>query len=281
MTSVNENTTPSSGKVLAKSLGFSLLMVLVFTLVANLLPQIEGEASVEEELELGALTMDSFVALGETLFSGKGTCTLCHNNMGRAPDILAQNMVGAANERLADSRYQGQATDAESYLHESMVDPGIYVVAGFGKKGSNDSESPMPAVHKAPIQLSEVEIGAIIAFMQAKDGNDVTVPLPTDAPAAEPSAAGPPAAAVSAEEALAKFGCTACHAVLDSEAGLGPSLRTVGVKLSVDEIRQSIIDPNAVIADGFSGGMMPPNFADQMMVKELEMIIHFLAEQKG
>lgn len=28
MTSVNENTTPSSGKVLAKSLGFSLLMVL-------------------------------------------------------------------------------------------------------------------------------------------------------------------------------------------------------------------------------------------------------------
>ncbi|MCK5640026.1 MAG: c-type cytochrome [Gammaproteobacteria bacterium] len=275
-----ENSAPSSGKILALSLGFSLLMVLVFTLVANLLPQIEGEASVEEEVELGALTMDSFIALGETLFNGKGTCTLCHNAMGRAPDILAQNMVGAAEERLADSRYKGKATDAESYLHESMVNPGIYVVAGFGKKGSNDTVSPMPAVHKAPIQLSEVEIGAIIAFMQAKDGNDVTVPLPTDAPVAEAEPEAP-AAATSAEEALGKFGCTACHSVLESEATLGPSLKIVGRKLTAEEIRQSIIDPNAVIADGFSGGMMPANFADQMMVKELEMIIHFLAEQKG
>ncbi|MCK5921474.1 MAG: hypothetical protein KAG66_11075, partial [Methylococcales bacterium] len=76
---------------LAKVLGFSFALTLVFTLVANMLPQVEGEAPVDEEIDLGELTMDSFIATGESLFSGKGTCTLCHNDLGRAPDILALN----------------------------------------------------------------------------------------------------------------------------------------------------------------------------------------------
>ena len=244
----NKGEIKSGSNVLAKSLGFSLALTLLFTLVANLLPQVEGEAPVEQEVDIGALTVESFAALGESIFAGKGTCTLCHNAMGRAPDILALNMVATADERLKDERYKGNASGAESYFRESMVDPGIYVVKGFGKKGSNDTISPMPAVHKAPIELSDVEIGAVIAFMQAKDGNDVTVPLPTvplpgEPPVAEaePAAGAAPVAAASAEEALGKFGCSACHDILGSGASLGPSLTTVGARLSVDEIRQSFL----------------------------------------
>ncbi|MEH6626641.1 MAG: c-type cytochrome [Motiliproteus sp.] len=265
---------------LPKVLGFSLALTLVFTGVANLLPQVEGESPKEEKVDLGALTMESFVALGESTVSGKGTCTLCHNDLGRAPDILALNMVATAEERLADSRYQGKATDVESYLRESMMDPGVYVVAGFGKKGSNDTESPMPAVHKKPIELSRVQIDAVIAFLQSKDGNDVTVALPTDAPAetvAAPAAA--PAAAASAEEAVAKYGCSACHTIFDTESPVGPNLTTVASRLSVDEIRQSIINPSAVIVEGFPP-IMPPNFAERMTVKELELLVAKLAEMK-
>jgi hypothetical protein len=205
--------------------------------------------------------------------------------MGRAPDILALNMVETSVERMADSRYQGSSTDVEAYLRESMLQPGIYVVQGFGKKGSNDTESPMPTVDKAPIQLSELEINAVIAFMQAKDGNSVTVALPTET--ATPTTSQPettvqisePVIAETAEVALVKFGCTVCHSILETESPVGPDLQTVASRLSVEEIRQSIVDPNVVIAEGFPP-IMPTDFADKMKVKELDMIVQFLAGGK-
>ncbi len=273
---MNAEFKPTSG-VLVKSMGFSLVLALLFTLVANLLPQVEGEAPVEKEVDLGALTVESFTALGETIFTGKGTCTLCHNALGRAPDILALNMVATAGERLKDERYQGKASDAESYLLESMLEPGLYVVSGFGKKGTNDTESPMPAVHKPPIELSEIEINAVIAYLQAKDGNEVTVPLPTEAPAAEAELVEPAGPAGTVEEVVARFGCQACHKVFGSGGDLGPGLEQLGKRFTVDQIRQSIIDPDALIAEGFPAGVMPQDFAEQMMVKELEMLVAYLA----
>ncbi len=274
------NKTKAPRGVLAKSMGFSLALALLFTLVANLLPQVEGEAPVEQKVDLGALTVESYAALGETLFSGKGTCALCHNDLGRAPDILAINMVEVANQHMQDERYKGSATDAESYLHESMVDPGIYVVKGFGKKGSNDTISPMPAVDKPPIELSEIEINAIIAFLQAKDGHDVTVTLPTEAPAMEtasPEAAGP---AGTIEEVVAKYGCQACHKILGSGGDLGPDLDQMVARFTREEIRQGIITPDVVIAEGFPPGVMPQDFAEQMMVKELDILVDYLVDSK-
>ena len=267
----------SGGNVLAKSMGFSLGLALLFTLVANLLPQVKGEAPVEQEVDLGTLTIESFVALGESIFTGKGTCSLCHNDLGRAPDILAVNMVEVAIQHLKDERYKGNADDAESYLHESLIDPGIYVVKDFGKKGSNDTISPMPAVNKAPIELSEIEINAVIAYLQAKDGNDVTVPLPTEAPATE-MPLEKPIAAGTIEEVVRKYNCQACHKVLGSGGDLGPDLEQVGMHLSPEQIRQSIIDPDVEITKGFPPGVMPQNFAGQMRVKELDMLVTFLAD---
>lgn len=284
MTDWRENTQePASGDhVLAKVLLFSIALALVFTLVANTLPQVEGEAPEETELELGAMNMDAFITLGESLFSGKGTCTLCHNALGRAPDILAIDMGGTARERLADERYQGKAGDVEAYLRESMVDPGAYVVRGFGKKGTNDTVSPMPAVDKPPIQLSDIELDAVIAYMQAKDGNAVTVSLPTESAAPEPVPGEPAAApATTAQEAIGKYGCAACHTMLGTESPVGPELGSVGARLGLEEIRQSIIDPNAVVPDGTVPNVMPADFADRMTARELEMIVQFLAKQQG
>ncbi len=269
----------SGGNVLAKSMGFSLGLALLFTLVANLLPQVKGEAPVELEVDLGALTIESFVALGESIFTGKGTCSLCHNDLGRAPDILAFNMVAVAIQHLKDERYKGNATDAESYIHESLVDPGIYVVKDFGKKGSNDTISPMPAVNKAPIELSDIEINAVIAYLQAKDGNDVTVPLPTEAPVEEMQLEER-IAADTIEEVINKYNCQACHKILGSGGDLGPDLEQIGMQLSPEQIRQSIVDPDVEITKGFLPGIMPQNFAEQMRVKELDMLVTFLVDSE-
>lgn len=277
------NINQQCGHVLVSVLGFSMALVLLFTFVANILPQVEGEAPVDKKVDLGALTMDGFVSMGEELFRGKGTCTLCHNNLGRAPDILALNMVDIAAERMADERYQGAASDDAGYFLESMVDPSIYVVASFGKKGSNDSESPMPVVNKAPLNLSAIEMDAIVAFMQAKDGGEVTVDLPAEAPVADNSSATggstAPAPAATGEEAVGKYGCAACHVINGAGGDLGPDLTGLGGRQDGLAIQQSIVDPNAVIAEGFVQGLMPADFGDKMTVKELSMIVELLQGQ--
>jgi len=275
------------GSVLGKVLGFSVGLTLVFTLVANLLPQVEGEAPVEETIDLGSLTPESFAALGENLFNGKGTCTLCHKPapLGRAPDIKGEDLVAISAERMADERYQGAAQDAEGYIRESMLDPGAYVVKGWGVAGSDDTVSPMPKVDAAPIELADVEVNAIIAYLESKDGNDITVELPTEAPVVEASsgdaaAAGAPPPAETAEAAIKKYGCQACHTLLGSSSPVAPVLDTVGARLNRQQIQQSIIDPGAVIAEGFTN-MMPADFADKMTVRELSMIVELLASSGG
>jgi len=270
--------------VLIRTLGFSLALMLTFTAVTYVLPQMKGEAPEDRDVDVAALTMESFVSLGAELFMGKGTCTLCHNQLGRAPNLLALNVVNTSLERIEDPLYLGDAMDAASYVRESMLDPNIFVVRGFGKKGSNDTESPMSAVDKPPIQLSDVEISAIIAYLQAKDGNPVTVALPaqTTAPLVavdEKTEPAKPMLAQNAEEAIAKYACAACHAVLDTEAAIGPSLNDVGKRLTIEQIRDSVITPNAVIAEGYPPVM--PDLSEKMMVKELELIVRFLAEQTG
>lgn len=272
--------------ILFKVLAFSIGLTLVFTLVANLLPQVEGEAPVEKEIDLSALTPESFAALGEALFAGKGTCALCHKPppLGRAPDIQGENMVEMAEHAMADERYKGAAKNAEEFIRESLVDPSAYVVKDWGVSGSNDTISPMPKVDAAPIELAAVEIDAIIAYLQHKDGHDITVELPTEAPAAVETATasggGAPAPAATAEEAIKKYGCQACHSMLGSTSQVGPSLEDVSSHLSAEQIRQSILDPTAVLTEGFTD-MMPRDFAEKMTVKELSMIMDSLLGANG
>ena len=99
-------------------------------------------------------------------------------------------MHATSEQRLKDSRYKGKAKTGEEYLRESMMEPSIFVVAGFGKAGTNDSESPMPQISGPAVGLKPAEINAVIAFLQTKDGGKATVPLPTGADAAPAPAAG-------------------------------------------------------------------------------------------
>lgn len=260
---------------------FSLLTIAGFWGFSNFgIPQIKpAPPPVEEKLDLGAMTMDQFIALGGKIFNGKGTCTLCHNSMGRAPML---DKVGAnAEERMKDSRYQGEAKTIEEYLHESLVKPSAYVVAGFGKSGTNDTESPMPDVTGGGIGLNEAELASVIAYLQDSSGSEVTVEIPQmEAESAEGEAPAEVAALNTPEEVINKHTCGMCHKILDQEGALGPDLTKIGAKRSKEYIRQAILDPDAVVAEGFSGGMMPPTYGEQMKAKELEMLVNYLAGLK-
>ena len=80
--------------------------------------------------------------------------------------------------------------------------------------------------------------------------------------------------------------CTTCHS-LDGTVGLGPSLRgiaeTAGTRIAgigaEEYIRQSIIDTNAYIVDGFPESLMPVNFSETLSAEELDAVIEYLLEQ--
>jgi cbb3-type cytochrome oxidase cytochrome c subunit len=268
---------------------FSLLVIAFFAVFSNFgIPQIEPAPPPEEEvLDLEAMSMDQFIALGERILNGKGTCTLCHNPVGgRAP--LLDGVVAATEQRLQDPVYKGSATDLESYLYESMVEPSAYVVAGFGKAGTGDTESPMPDVSAGGIGLSAAEINAVIAYLQDIGGAEVTAEIVADVGAAE--AAGEEGIAQSTEgkrapydnpeEAIGVLGCGACHKVAGQVGALGPDLSHIGANRDAEQLRRAILKPNAEIAEGYTANMMPDTYGEQLYANELEMLVQYLAELK-
>ncbi len=260
---------------------FSLLMVGAFWGFANFgIPQIKPEAPpVEQKLDLGAMTMDQFVALGGKIFNGKGTCTLCHNKMGRAPML---DKIGPVSvERLKDPRYKGAAKTVEEYLQESLVKPSAFVVSGFGKAGTNDTESPMPDVTGGGIGLSEAELKSVIAYLQDSGGAEVTVTIPAmPAPGAEAPKAEEAAPLKTPQEVITKYTCGACHVVAGQSGTIGPNLSKIGATKNKEYLRQAILDPDAVVAKGFAAGMMPKTYGEQLKAKELEMLVNYLAGLK-
>ncbi len=260
--------------------GFSLLVIGGFSAYSNFgIPQIiPAPPPVEEKLELSAMTMDQFIALGGKIYNGKGTCTLCHNAMGRAPML---DRIGAvAVETLKNPNYKGAAKTVEEYLHESLVKPSAYVPAGFGKAGSSDRESPMPDVSGGGIGLSEAEIKAVIAYLQESSGSEVTVAIPAAVSDTDATGSGEHAALKTPEEIVAKYACGTCHVVAGQDGALGPSLARIGARKSREYLRQAILDPDAVVPQGYAPGMMPSTYGEQMKAQELEMLVNYLAELK-
>ena len=270
-------------KNVAKVVLFSLVTIAFFAGFANFgIPEIKPAPPPEEmKLGLGSMSMDAFVALGAKLFNGKGTCTLCHNALGRAP--MLDQTAAAASERLTDARYKGSAKSVEEYLRESMVEPSAYVVAGFGKAGTSDTESPMPSVTGGAIGFSEAETAAVIAYLQKLAGAEITVRIPAGAAkpeAAAPAQAAQPGPAGTPGEVIAKYACGACHKVADQAGAVGPDLTKIGATRDREYLRRAILDPNADVAKGFAPNMMPNVYRDQMYVKELELLVDYLAGLK-
>ncbi len=274
-------------KILLKVTVFSLLTIAFFAGFSNYgIPEINpAPPPEEEEIDLTSMTMDRFIALGDKIFNGKGNCTLCHNAVGgRAP--LLDDAAVVASERMADPRYKGKATSVEEYLLESMVEPSAYVVAGFGKAGTSDTESPMPDASGGSIGLSEVELMAVTAYLQGIGGVEVTVEIPSEAETeqaqAETEEAPPaeaPAPLASAEAIMAKLACVACHKLGGQGGELGPDLSHIGASRDEQYLRRAILDPAAEITEGYPP-IMPPNYGEQLYASELEMLVKYLAGLK-
>lgn len=264
-----------------KIFGFTVLVVAFYSYVGQMVPQ--QRAYPPETTELSAdMTTEEMVQVGEEIVAGKGGCLTCHTmegeQGGRFPDLAN---IGA----VADERREGY-NDIE-YLAESLYEPNVYVLEGFNPG--------MPAVAEPPTNLTDQEIKAVIAYLQSLGGTP-TITMDTEleyaseeeaaeaAPAAEETAAAPPEG--SGEALYKKYMCNTCHSIDRPQKMVGPSLHDVGSRLSRAEIRESIMEPDAVIREGFPSGTMRATlegvgFYENVTDQELETLVDFLASQTG
>jgi cytochrome c oxidase subunit 2 len=84
-------------------------------------------------------------------------------------------------------------------------------------------------------------------------------------------------------------GCGACHAFAPAgtDAEVGPSLDDLaaaaeGAGRSVEEyVRESIVDPNAVLAEGYQADVMPDTYENTLSDEQLDGLVQYLVDGQG
>jgi mono/diheme cytochrome c family protein len=252
-----------------------VLTLAAYTLVANMIPQIESE--VPEALELSReVTAAELVAAGERLFNGAGGCTACHGLGTRAPNLLrSEGSLGPIGSRCS-GRESGM--DCKDYLYGSLAEPARYVVEGY--------DAIMPDARRT---LSAEQIWALVAFLQSQ-GGEVTVTSEdigqTTAASRETdggtAAGGSLAASSDPRELLNELACLTCHQLGEQGNAIGPSLTGLGARRDADYIRESILDPAADVSEGYEtfAALMPRDFGQRMTAAQLEALVDYLVAQR-
>ncbi len=157
--------------VFLKTTLFCVIVIAAFTLFSVYYIPDQKPALPPKETKADITTMDieEITALGRYVYGVKGSCRRCHGSAGgRAPELQGISVTAAG--RINDTAYRGRARTAAEYIYESMRYPSLYVVEGYGVKGTNDAESPMPAASSREASLTETEMRAVIVYLQDISG---------------------------------------------------------------------------------------------------------------
>jgi mono/diheme cytochrome c family protein len=84
--------------------------------------------------------------------------------------------------------------------------------------------------------------------------------------------------AAAGKKAFTDAGCGGCHAfqAAGTNASVGPNLEEALKGKDAAFIEESIKDPNAKVASGFSPGIMPQEYGSQLSSKEIADLVAFL-----
>jgi len=211
--------------------------------------------------------------LGRSIEVGAGVfeqyCSPCHGLKGqgspRAPQINSKEFF---ENRLRDLGYAGTM---EAYL--------TLTIRG-GRPVKSDPKWPqnMPTWSVdfgGPLRNDQ--IGNVVDFIMSweKDAPSVgTEPAAITAVGDTPEERGRSLVEVGA-------GCIACHTIGGTGGSVGPNLTNVYAEKGPDYIRESILMPSAVIAEGFSDGIMPQTFGQTLTEENINDIIAYLKSVSG
>lgn len=128
--------------------------------------------------------------------------------------------------------------------------------------------------------LGETERREGAEATQAETGGGETGGGQPSGPAETGGAAGDPAAGKEIFTATAQPACSSCHTLADAGASgtVGPNLDEVLKGKDAAFIRESILEPDAEIADGFSGGIMPQDYGQKLDEKQVADLVAYLLQ---
>jgi len=331
--------------------GFMFFVAAFLSGYGNWLPQVEGGfPPKEEKLDFSSMTPQQLGDEGEKIIFGgigqnkvqgaigKGQCPLCHafhqGMLGERAPNLADLPARAGKERLEDPKYHkgepqkreyaekeacpgcGTATTGQEYIAESHSCPSCYVVAGYGVKGTNDKESPMPKIHKPPISLTLPELAAVDTWFYVREGKEAPpyeeiiksyekfIPEADRPKPQEDKPAGAGGALLAdgtepVDQIFAKAQCVACHTI----PGIPGAVGTIGPKLvegtnapqrikdkeykgtaktTADYIMESVVSPSTYVVKGFPDNTMPKVFGQKLSAGAIKKIVDYLSQlQEG
>jgi cytochrome c oxidase subunit II len=80
-------------------------------------------------------------------------------------------------------------------------------------------------------------------------------------------------------QVFANYGCAGCHTLAEARAGgtVGPDLDESIADQSRGTIEESIVKPDAALAQGYPPNVMPSNYEQIIPRAELEALVGFLA----
>ncbi len=107
---------------------------------------------------------DDPIAIGQALFRrAPPGCFTCHSTVAGV-NLVGPSLAGIAQRAatsVASSDYHGTATDAESYIRESIVDPGAYLVPGANYSSNGVSMMPQGLMQSLP----PAQLDGLIAYL--------------------------------------------------------------------------------------------------------------------
>jgi len=328
--------------------GFMFFVAAALSGYGNWLPQVEGGFPPPVvKLDFQSMSPQQLGDEGEKIIFGgigqsktqgaigKGQCPLCHGFQQGFLSERAPNLYGIpdrAPERLKEPNYHmndpaarpteqkeafegsGTATTGQEYIAESHACPSCYVVPGFGVKGSNDTQSPMPKIHKPPISLTLGELAAVDTWMYTREGkeapayDEIVAAYEKFIPEADRPVAGGEEEGGAGGNILAdgsephdklfmKAGCPACHTIPGIEGAVGKvgPLLMEGTnapnrikdptyqgkaKSPKEYITESILNPSAYVVKDFPDNQMPKDFGVRLTGGALNKIVDYLAQLK-
>lgn len=253
---------------------------------------------------------------------GRGQCPACHVILPEQPPNRFPSLIGIvarAGERVREDRYRmfvqkhGESGEPKSgirphaktageYMIESIYCPSCYVVEGLGLQDSNDMASMMPIIPRPDTGLSDYEMVAIVAYLQANEaqgdlskvtakkdwenyfGKKLTLPEGADkkplSVAAPQDLSKVGLSRETPDEIIEKMACYVCHKIpgvrIAQVGTIGPLLAlktTAAQRLQSPEYQRAVAEgkarartPKEYIIESIlnPGGFIVPGFDDAM-----------------
>ena len=75
-------------------------------------------------------------------------------------------------------------------------------------------------------------------------------------------------------------GCSTCHSLAAGEVVVGPSMAGIGSREDTVYIKDSILDPNAELVDGFPADTMPNVWGAELSSEQVDQLVAYLLTLK-